>query len=237
MGIITITFDDGYKDTFNNCSEFLYKNNIKATFAIPTAFIGKTLENRPIVNTGDIIQLENYGHEINAHTKNHKNLLDIFNSSGEKEVRAEMTESKKELEQILGAEKIKSMVFPFIEANNNPLLRKISGEYYSSNRITSEKIVFNKLPVTDPFSITGFAVTTAITIPQLNELSSIAKNHNFWFIEVFHLVCEKNTLSASRPEPYKFFTHIDDFKKHISYLKSNDIQVLTQTEAIKKYGL
>ena len=130
MGIITIAFDDGYKETFETCAEYLKENNIRTTFAIPAAFIGKTLENRPVIGRDQILSLLEGGSEIASHTKSHLNLLDLFNAEGEEAVRSEMTESRKLIKSSLGTKvdslglkidltgiEIDSMVFPFIEAN------------------------------------------------------------------------------------------------------------------------
>ena len=119
MGIITVAFDDGYKETFESCAEFLAEKGIRATFAVSSSHIGKTLENRDVLNEGEIKYLISNGHEIAAHTLTHRNMLDVFNSQGEKEVKNEMEGSKKRLEETFGIE-IKSFVFPFIKNNVAP---------------------------------------------------------------------------------------------------------------------
>ena len=126
MGILTITFDDGYKDTFEHCAGFLHENDIKATFAVPSSCIGGTLENRPVVEKTDILSLQKMEHEVASHTAHHVNLLDLFQKKGENAVSDEMSLSKIELEKILGQGQVKSFVFPFIEANNTPELRKMA---------------------------------------------------------------------------------------------------------------
>ncbi|MFQ5952487.1 MAG: polysaccharide deacetylase family protein, partial [Candidatus Omnitrophota bacterium] len=219
MGIVTIAFDDGYKETFLNCAEYLTKKGVRATFAVPSSSLGKTLENRPVINKGEVEFLIKNGHEIASHTSSHRNLLDVFNTEGEGAVRNEMENSRKMLESEFGV-KIDSMVFPFIEANQDPHLRKIASEYYSSSRITTEKAVFNRLPVHDPFSITGVAFTTDVSVKDYEKLVDIAAEHDLWLIEVFHFVSDKNTKSAHRDQPYRFFAHVNDFKIHIEYILS-----------------
>ncbi len=235
MGIITIAFDDGYADTFEHCAGFLADSGVSATFAVSSDHIGKTLENRPVMDKSQLVSLINNGHEIASHTANHRNLLDVFSSEGEEAVRREMDLSKKHLESLLGRD-VESMVFPFIETNQNPCLRKLASEYYRSSRITTDKPAFNPVPVKDPFSITGLAFKRDIPMEEYNKLVDVVSENNFWLIEVFHLVSDKNTKSAHRDEPYRFFTHIDDFKHHIRYILSKSIPIMTQGQVIRKYG-
>jgi len=235
MGIITIAIDDGYKDTYDHCAGFLAENGIPATFAVPSDHLGSTLENRPVLSTDDLLHLRDSGHEIAAHTRSHRNLLDVLNLEGEKKAREEMLRAKEALEKILG-ETVESMVFPFIENNNNQLLRSIASEYFRSSRITSATPVFNPLPVGDPFSITGTAITTAHTPEECNRLVDTVIREDTWLIEVFHLISEKNTKSAHRDEAYRYFTSIEDFREHIRYIRSKGISVMTQREVIEKYG-
>lgn len=250
MTIITIAFDDGYKDTFDHCAAFLTKRGIKATFSVASRYIGKTQENRPVISKEDINSLIRSGHEIASHSATHMNLVELLNKVGEAGVRNELNESKKALSDIthgkiksgkiksskIKSGEIKSFVFPFIDNNNNELLRKMSGEYYTSSRITSEHPFFNPLPVKDPFSITGTAIKKDITLEELNNLSDTAdKTRNTWLIEVYHLVSNINTKSAHRDEAYRFFTHIDIFKKHVEYLIERKITILTQKEAVERF--
>ena len=147
-----------------------------------------------------------------------------------------MENSKKELQKLLGIS-IKSMVFPFIKDNQNEYLRKLASNYYKSSRITTESARFNPLPVEDLFSIIGTALTTHVSMEGYNKMVDIGNEKNVWLIEVFHLVSDKNTRSAHRDEPYRFFTHIDDFKSHIEYILSKHIPILTQDEVASTGGI
>ena len=236
MGIITIAFDDAYKETFDTCAEFLAKKGIHATFAVSSSHIGKTLENRPVTGKDDISHLIKNGHEIASHTASHRNLLEVFNSEGEEAVKKEMADSKKELQELFGIN-IGSMVFPFINSNQNAYLRKLASNYYASSRITTERAFFNPLPVKDPFFVIGVAFTRHVSMEGYKKMVDIACEKNVWLIEVFHLVSSKNTKSAHRDEPYRFFIHTDDFNSHMEYVLSKDIPVLTQKEVISKSGI
>jgi peptidoglycan/xylan/chitin deacetylase (PgdA/CDA1 family) len=233
MGIITIAFDDGYKDTCENSARFLAENGLRATFALPSGFIGATLEGRAMMDNDHLFVLDNLGHEIASHTTQHKNLLDLSLKEGPQAVRQEMTRSKMQL-TALSRQSIRSFVFPFIEANNTPYLRQMASEYYSSCRTTTEKFAFNNLPLKDPFSLIGVALTTDLSTGDLTKLVDIVAANDLWLIEVFHLVAPENTKSAHKNEPYRFYMRTDAFKEHINYIVSKGIPVMTQGEAAEK---
>lgn len=233
MGIITIAFDDGYKDTCENSARFLAEKGLRATFALPSGFIGATLEGRAMMDNDHLFVLDKLGHEIASHTTQHKNLLDLSLKEGPQAVRREMSGSKIQLAALSG-QSIRSFVFPFIEANNTPYLRQIASEYYTSCRTTTEKFAFNNLPLKDNFSLIGVALTTDLTAQDRAKLVDIVAANDLWLIEVFHLVSVHNTKSAHRDEPYRFYIHPDDFKEHINYIISKGVPVMTQGDAAEK---
>jgi len=230
-GLITIAFDDAYLDTYKSAIKYLDTLKIKAAVAVSTSYIGKTFENRKVLGTGELKKLIKSGHEIASHTCSHLNMLKL-SLKNRKLVISEISESKKCLTRLLGC-KIDSFVFPYINKNQTTSLRSKTKPYYKSARITQKSPCFNKIPLKDPYAIRGFSITKNLSVSYLNKQADFAQKNNLWFVEVFHLVGKKNTLSAHRPKPYRFFMHIDDFKKHIDYLLSKDILILTQKEAVK----
>jgi len=68
---VTLSFDDCYKETIENVKPILSKYDIKATFNLPTKFIGKKLEGRQVASTDDIKKLVKNGHEIASHSHSH----------------------------------------------------------------------------------------------------------------------------------------------------------------------
>jgi len=230
-GSITIAFDDAYLDTYKNAIKYLDALKIKSTVAVPTSYMGKVFEKRKVLGPKGLKNLIKSGHEIASHTCSHLNLRRL--SLKDKEaVISEISESKKELEELLGC-KIDSFVFPYINKNQTISLRSETRHYYKSARITSNSPCFNKIPLKNAYAISGFSITKNLSVSYLNKQADLARKNNLWLVEVFHLVGKKNTPSAHRPKPYRFFMHIDDFKKHIDYLLSKNMPILTQKEAVK----
>ena len=231
-GVITIAFDDAYLDTYRYAVKYLDTLKIKSTIALPTSFIGKTSENRPVVGLKELKNIIGSGHEIASHTKSHPNLFRLA-TKDKKSVIDEIGDSKTRIKRLLNC-RMDSFVFPYINKNQSKVLRLKTRSYYKSARITFDKPRFNEIPLKDPYSVRGFAVMGKHSLPFLERLVDRTREKNLWLIEVFHLVSKKNTRSASRPKPYRFFMHIDDFKKHIDYIVSKGITVLTQKDAAKK---
>jgi len=231
-GYLTIAFDDAYLETYKHAIQYLNKLGIKSTVAVPANMIGKKLEGRPVIGLGECKKLLQAGHEIASHTLTHPNLLRMERTDG-KRAQSEIIDSKRKLEKTLPC-KIHSFVFPYIKQNESASLRKAAKLHYRSIRISSDQPAFNRIPVKDPGKIMGFCVMKKHSLSYLNKQIDYAQKNNCWLIEVFHLVGRRNTLSAHRPKPYRFFMHIDDFKKHIDYILSKKIVILTQKRAVNK---
>ena len=232
-GIITIAFDDAYLDTYNYAIKHLTKLGMSSTISVPASLVGKACEMRPVMDKKKLKSAIKNGHEVASHGLTHTNLLKL-SLKDKKSAFKEISLSKKNLKILLGCN-ISSFVFPYIKKNHSRELYLECKKYYKSARITSPKPYFSNVPPNDPYDIVGFAITTKHSVSLLNKLVDYAAKKKLWLIEVFHLVGKKNTLSAHRPKPYKYFMHIDNFKKHVDHILSKDLLVLTQKNAIQKF--
>lgn len=64
---IVFTFDDGYKDVFDNAVPILKKHGMIGTFAISPALLGK----QPYASWGEVLKAYQEGMEIVSHSMNH----------------------------------------------------------------------------------------------------------------------------------------------------------------------
>lgn len=103
-GDIAISFDDGYKEVYKNALPILEKYNLPATFFIIADFIG----NNKFMSWQQLKHLINKGYLIGSHTLGHKRLSTV----SEKDLRKEIIESKKILEDNLNKE-ISLFALPF----------------------------------------------------------------------------------------------------------------------------
>ncbi|HTL39693.1 MAG TPA: polysaccharide deacetylase family protein [Methylomirabilota bacterium] len=108
---LVFTFDDGYKDVFDNAIPILEKYNYSGTFAIATDLLG-----RPTYAVwDDVLNAQHLGMEIVSHTENH---LDLTNSVySEDDLTREIFGSKQKLEQHL-QKPVEFFVYPYGKLND-----------------------------------------------------------------------------------------------------------------------
>ena len=73
--VAILTFDDGFKTEFTLAKPILDKYNFKATFFVVCDYVERGANNR--MNWEDVLQLHNEGHDIEAHTMDHKDLTTL----------------------------------------------------------------------------------------------------------------------------------------------------------------
>ena len=92
---VLITFDDGYKDNYQNAYPILKKYGFKATVFVVTSFMG-TQQN--YLTWEQAREMDANGIDIESHTVTHKSMTELSDD----ELRAELVNSKKAIEDHLG---------------------------------------------------------------------------------------------------------------------------------------
>lgn len=111
---IVFTFDDGYKDVFENAAPILQKYEFSGTFAIATELLGRP----DYAVWDDVIAARKVGMEIVAHTKNHLDLTSSVYS--EEDLKREIFGSKQELEEKLNVP-VDFFIYPYGKYNDRVL--------------------------------------------------------------------------------------------------------------------
>lgn len=152
---VAITFDDGYLDNIDVAAPILKQRHLPATFFVTSGYIGTARRFpwdsysstvHPLMTWDHVRELQAEGFEIGAHTVNHLNLghcsLDV--------VRAEVVESKRQIEDRLGSQ-VAGFAYPFgglecISDSATQVVREAGFLYCCSNyggKVTGDSDLFN----------------------------------------------------------------------------------------------
>lgn len=100
---VILTFDDGYKDFYQNAFPLFKERKMTAVSYVISDLLGKS----QYMNSAETKLINDYGIEIGSHTLSHPDLTKISDNG----VKSELSESKTALEAIIG-KKIISFCYP-----------------------------------------------------------------------------------------------------------------------------
>lgn len=116
-GELAITFDDGYRNNFENAAPVLERLSLPATFFVVTQWMGTDVVpfwdaelgvRHAWMTWDDVRELHRRGFEIGAHTRTHPDLGTVAGAQAGEEIAG----GRRELERHLGAQ-VASFAYPF----------------------------------------------------------------------------------------------------------------------------
>ena len=117
---LVLTFDDGYDDFYTEVFPLLEKYRLKPLVFLPVNRIGDEnrwdqangLRARRLMDTAQIRELRRHGVRFGSHTLTHPSLVRL----GDAQLRRELVESRRKLEELLGDE-VDMLAYPYGHAN------------------------------------------------------------------------------------------------------------------------
>jgi len=113
--VVGLTFDDGYQNNVEHALPILQKHGFTATCYGVSSMMGATnrwdqglVAEKPLMALGDWRTWRDAGMDVGSHTRTHVKLTEL----APEQARAQIADSKRELEQVLGCE-VRHFCYPY----------------------------------------------------------------------------------------------------------------------------
>lgn len=199
-GCLSIVFDDGYTQVFNEIVPMLRRLHIPAVFAVPlkTAALEKE-SGLPITSWQRWLALAGPDFEIAAHSRTHIDLTRLAPSA--------LTNELAIPHQQLNAT---TVVYPGGAHNDNVVQE--ARRFYSAGRTVVKG--FESLPPRDPLRLRTYNYTQHnFSTAKANTWATLAYLRNAWLIETFHAVGEAGSSYPYTVTPRQLERHLNFIKK------------------------
>ena len=217
-GLVSITFDDGWTNQYQNAFPMLKNYGLPATFYI----ISGALTDQPDYMTASQVKdLQGSGMEIGSHSVTHPDLTTLSQA----QMTQEMSQSQATLQSAIGVP-ITDFAYPFGAYNANTIA--VGKQYYRSQRSVNAG-----LNTKDNFDITQlkiYEVDSNISQGQVQGWVQAAIAQKAWLILVYHEIA----VIPTDPSDALYNTQPTDLNAELGYIKSSGISVVTINQAINE---
>ncbi|MDF1496519.1 MAG: polysaccharide deacetylase family protein [Patescibacteria group bacterium] len=210
--MVTLVFDDGTTSIYDNAIPIVDTAGIKTTQAIVSGYV--TYDG--YMNVGQIMDMQNNGHEIASHSRSHAHLTQL----NETQLQGEIVGSKDDL-VAMGFGPITTFVYPYGEYNNTVTRFVKDSGYYIGARSVEEGFNYTN---TDPYLLMTQHVGVNTTVQELKDAIDLAIANKSWVTFMFHDVTYGGNEYSTTPEALQAF---------VDYIKSTGINTVTLNEGLQ----
>lgn len=207
-GMVSLTFDDGWKSQYESVVPLLHNAGMKGTFYVISGFVGED----EYMDAEEVADLSARGHEVGAHSVSHPHLPDL----GSDEVTEELVDSKAYLEEVTGKE-VTSFAYPYGEYYEG-VDGQTADAGYATARTADDG--FNDED-TGAYLLRAYTVEADTPIALVKDLIDEAKADGTWLIISFHHIDDSGR-QYSIPTEY--------VEEVIAYLNETSVPEVTVSE-------
>lgn len=211
-GMVSVTFDDGWRSIHDNALPVMKKYDIVSTQYLVSGFLGSLKEYMTARQTYDFVKA---GHEIGSHSFDHADLTKVTG----KDLDKQLATSKKGLDKCF--QNVTAFAAPFGATNANTI--SAIKPLYATARSTESG--FNSPDTLNPYRLKVQNVRRDTPPAQVQAWIDTAAQNHIWLILVYHQVSDS---------PGEYSRQLVDFETDMLILKNSNLEIMTMHNAYVK---
>ena len=214
QGMVSLTFDDGLRETYEHGLPLLKKYGIVSTQYV----VSEPIEHpagKYYIDKSMLQEFEKLGHEIGSHTMTHADLTLL----SPQQLENELVGSKTSIAQLA---KVPITDFASPYGRTTPEIVERIDKTYCSHRNTF--LGFNAPSVIDPLNIVSQNITNETTVAQLKYWVDFAREQKVWIVLVMHEVEQGGREYSIGPA---------DLEEVLKHIKTTDTKTVTVADGLK----
>lgn len=210
--IFSLTFDDGWKTTYQNALPIINNAGLKGSFYIITG----RFDFPAYINETETLSIQSAGHEVTAHSQTHIDLVAASPENAKKEIEG----SRSDLLS-MGINPVNTFAYPF-GSYSESVKDMVRQAGYTGAR--SSDTGFNNMN-SDTYVLKTQSVELDTTYDMIKNWVDLNFTQKTWLILVFHRIDDSKTDYSTTP---------DIFKKTMDYLLVRNADVVTVSEGVNR---
>ncbi|HEX2807492.1 MAG TPA: polysaccharide deacetylase family protein [Kineosporiaceae bacterium] len=214
-GLVSVTFDDGYTNQYDNAFPVLKKDGIPGTFYLISGY----LDNPSYMTTAQAQALQVAGSELGSHTVNHPDLTTLAGSA----LTSQFADSKASLEKKFGP--VTDLAYPYGASNGT--VQQEAAKYYRSARSTNSGT--NARGSLSKYALTIGYVLNTTSVDTIKGWIADAQAKDTWLILCYHGIADGKAGDT-------YTTNVSDFTATMAAIKSSGIKPVTVHDGLSLMG-